>query len=73
VNSGSLPTGLILNGSTGLISGTPTAAAAYTFTMGVTGSDSASQVYSVTITGTAGGHRSYFGGGKISAGGKIRN
>jgi len=50
VSSGSLPTGLSLNTSTGLISGTPTAAGAYSFTIRAT--DSASQSNTRSYSGT---------------------
>jgi hypothetical protein len=50
-SGGSLPAGLSINSSTGAITGTPTTAATYNFTVVVTDSvgDSASQGYSVTI------------------------
>ena len=48
---GSLPTGLTLNSSTGTISGTPTAAGTYTFTVLAqdTNSDTGTQTFSITI------------------------
>jgi hypothetical protein len=51
VSSGTLPTGLSLNGATGAISGTPTVTGAYNFTVTATDSTSATgnQAYSVTI------------------------
>jgi hypothetical protein len=53
--AGTLPAGLALNGSTGVLSGTPTTAASYSFT--VTATDSASntgsRAYSVTISSAA--------------------
>jgi cyclophilin family peptidyl-prolyl cis-trans isomerase len=51
ISSGSLPTGLSLNSSTGVISGTPTAANSYSFTVEATDSKgaTATESYSVTI------------------------
>ena len=51
VSAGSLPTGLSLNGSTGAITGTPTAAGAYNFTLRATDANSitATRAYSGTI------------------------
>jgi hypothetical protein len=51
ITSGSLPTGLTLNASTGIISGAPTAAGSYAFTVQATDANgvTASQPYSVTI------------------------
>jgi hypothetical protein len=53
--SGTLPAGLALNGSTGVLSGTPTAASTYSFT--ITATDSASntgnRAYSVTTSSGA--------------------
>ncbi len=53
INTGSLPTGLSLNSSTGLISGTPTASGTYTFQLKATDADSCmglSATYNVTIS-----------------------
>jgi len=54
ISSGQLPTGLSLNASSGAISGTPTAAGAFTFTAKVTDSGSPAQTasagLSITIT-----------------------
>ena len=56
VTSGTLPAGLSLNGTTGTISGTPTAGGAYSFTItatdstGGTGPAVGSQAYSGTVT-----------------------
>lgn len=53
--SGSLPTGLVLNGSTGAISGTPTIANAYSFTIKATdcAGNNGSRAFSVTVKATA--------------------
>ncbi len=51
ISAGALPPGLSLNETTGLISGTPSAAGAYSFTITVTdGVKSGSKGYAVTIT-----------------------
>jgi hypothetical protein len=52
--SGSLPPGLSLSGS-GVISGTPSATGSYSFTVQVTdsGSDTATQPYTITVTAAA--------------------
>lgn len=52
VIAGALPTGLALNGSTGAITGTPTVAGGYDFTIGAT--DANSQTGSRRYTGTVG-------------------
>ncbi|WP_170061104.1 SdrD B-like domain-containing protein [Spirosoma aerolatum] len=48
-NVGSLPAGLTLNGSTGVISGTPTASGTITFTIAVTDAKSCSDAQPLTI------------------------
>jgi len=48
--SGSLPPGLTLNSSTGVISGTPTGAGTYSFTVQVTDATSATATASLSIT-----------------------
>ena len=50
VSSGSLPPGLTLNASTGLLSGTPTTAGTYTFTVKVTDASGLSDTKPVTLT-----------------------
>jgi hypothetical protein len=53
LTSGSLPTGLTLNPSTGVLSGVPTAAATYTFTLTATDSLANTTSVSCSITTTA--------------------
>lgn len=54
VQAGSLPTGLSLNTSTGVISGTPSAAGSYSFTIRATNSVGyADQAFTGTVTGIA--------------------
>ena len=50
VSTGSLPGGVTLNASTGLLSGTPTTAGTYSFTVKVTDSSSLSSTEPVTLT-----------------------
>ena len=50
VSAGSLPAGVTLNASTGLLSGTPTTAGTYSFTVKVTDSSSQSNTEAVTLT-----------------------
>ena len=50
VSAGSLPPGVTLNASTGLLSGTPTTAGTYSFTVKVTDSSSQSNTEAVTLT-----------------------
>jgi hypothetical protein len=54
LSSGTLPSGLSLNGSTGAITGTPTAAGTFTFTITATDASgcSGSRLYSMTIAST---------------------
>lgn len=55
ITGGSLPTGLLLNTTTGLISGTPTAGGAYSFTVQATDSNSftGARTYSGSVTAPA--------------------
>jgi large repetitive protein len=50
VSSGTLPPGLTLNSSTGLLSGTPTASGSYAFTVKVTDAFGASATQATTLT-----------------------
>ena len=50
VSAGALPGGLTLNSSTGVLSGTPTAAATYSFTLKATDTVGASGTQSYTVT-----------------------
>lgn len=53
VSAGVLPTGLALNGSTGVISGTPTGSGAYSFTIAATNAQGTdTQAFSGTISST---------------------
>jgi hypothetical protein len=63
VIGGSLPTGLSLTGSSGLISGTPTVVATSTFTIGVTDANgyTGSQNFSITVVAPASGGVSNYG------------
>ena len=54
VSAGTLPAGTTLNTSTGTVSGTPTAAGAFSYTIKVTDSGSPAQTASNTATGTIG-------------------
>lgn len=50
ISSGSLPPGLVLNSATGLLSGTPTAAGSYTFTVRVVDASGQAATQSLTIS-----------------------
>ena len=50
VSAGSLPPGVTLNASTGLLSGTPTTAGTYSFTVKVTDSSGQTNTEAVTLT-----------------------
>ena len=50
VSAGTLPTGLSLDPTTGQLSGTPTTAGSYTFTVRATDSNTASKTVSITLT-----------------------
>jgi len=54
VSSGSLPAGVTLNASTGLLSGTPTAAGTYSFTVKVTDKSGLTDTKSVSLSVIAG-------------------
>ncbi|CAO5254753.1 DUF7927 domain-containing protein [Frankia sp. AgKG'84/4] len=54
VTAGTLPPGLTLNPSTGVLAGTPTTAGTYTFTVGVTDAFAVSATQAVTLVVTAG-------------------
>ena len=56
VSSGTLPAGLTLNASSGLLSGTPTAAGSFTFTVKVVdaSNQSATRAVTLVVTGTPG-------------------
>jgi hypothetical protein len=64
LSSGSLPSGLALNSSTGVISGTPSAAGASAFTVSATDATPKSGTKSLTLTVAAGGGG---GGGDTTA------
>jgi hypothetical protein len=53
IASGSFPPGLVLNASTGAISGTPTTAGAYAFSIKVSGGGATSKAFSITIVSPA--------------------
>lgn len=53
ISAGSLPAGLSLGTSTGAITGTPTAAGAFNFTVQVTGGGSSTKAFSLTINAVA--------------------
>ena len=72
VSVGSLPGGISLNTSSGVISGTPSGAGTSNFTIHVvdSGANFASQPYSLTIA-SLGTHRSLFSGGSLGGGGVV--
>lgn len=56
ISSGSLPPGLALNGVTGVISGTPTTASIYSFTVSLSDTcNTTSKAFTITIAGGSGG------------------
>ena len=63
VTAGSLPGGTSLNASTGAISGTPSAAATYSFTIGVTDANAltGSQSFTIEIEAPASGGATNYG------------
>lgn len=63
VLSGSIPTGLSLNTSTGVISGTPTTVSTFTFTIQATDSHgiTGSQAFSIDVVAAATGGSSNYG------------
>jgi hypothetical protein len=70
ISSGSLPAGLSVNGTTGAVTGTPTAAAAYTFTGKVTDSTTpTAQATTVSCTITSSSSSSNGGSSGGSSGG----
>ena len=63
VTGGSLPTGCTLNASTGVVSGTPTAAGTFTFTIKITDANgvNASETFSVIVSAGGGGNFGWIG------------
>jgi hypothetical protein len=62
VSAGSLPTGMSLNSSTGVISGTPTVLGTYSFTIQVTDTllATGTQSFSITVAAPAASNYGYF-------------
>ncbi len=63
ISEGGLPPGLTLNGTTGVLSGTPTSAGTYRFTMAVTDADlcASSRSYALLVTRPVGPRQPPFG------------